>query len=174
VFPTRNNHHDRSEATLAFLSCLNCPRSVNWNLVSVSLLSFLADVNPSPARWKCGNPALLFLAGFPSPVERVENSVFFEFSTLSTGRHFHGALHLVVLGAQRRRQCVHRRLGSFFLLGSFFRSWPKSEVSSQKSCARIAQERRSHGPLIGGTFLCAQASLPPRFLRIDSPRISMR
>src|SRR5205814_3064623 len=49
--------------------------------------------------WKSGPP----FAGFPSPVESVENSLwFFEFSTLSTGRHFHGAFPLVILGAQRR------------------------------------------------------------------------
>src|SRR5437667_12043750 len=49
--------------------------------------------------WKSGPP----FAGFPSPVERVENSLWvFEFSTLSTGRHFHGAFPLVVLGAKRR------------------------------------------------------------------------
>src|SRR5438874_7147808 len=41
--------------------------------------------------WKSGPP----FAGFPSPVERVENSLWvFEFSTLSTGRHFHGAFPL--------------------------------------------------------------------------------
>jgi hypothetical protein len=61
--------------------------------------SFLVDMNPPSARWECGNPALG--AGFPSPVGRVGNSLF-EFSTLSTGRHFHGAFHLLVLGAQRR------------------------------------------------------------------------
>ena len=59
-------------------------------------------------------------AGFPSPVERVGNSLF-EFSTLSTGRHFHGA-----------------RSGF-------------SERSDARYC-----------------------SLPPRFLRIDWPRISRR
>jgi len=58
-------------------------------------------------------------AGFPSPVERVGN-LFFEFSTLSTGRHFHGARS----GCSERSDDIH--------------------------------------------------SLPPRFLRIDSPRISMR
>src|ERR1019366_710068 len=80
---------------------------------------FLSDESsPPPARWKCGNPASL--AGFPSPVGRVGNW-FFEFSTLSTRRHFHGA-----------------RSGS-------------SERSDVGHC-----------------------SLPPRFLRIDSPRISMR
>jgi hypothetical protein len=58
-------------------------------------------------------------AGFPSPVGRVGN-LFFEFSTLSTGRHFHGARS----GCSERSDDVH--------------------------------------------------SLPPRFLRMDSPRISMR
>src|SRR5579872_3672565 len=49
------------------------------------------------------NPALGFFAGFPSPVERVGNSLWLlEFSTLSTGRHFHGVRQRVVLGAQRR------------------------------------------------------------------------
>ena len=43
-----------------------------------------------------------------------------------------------------------------------------------KSCARMAQERRSQRPSTGGTSPLAQTSLPPRFLRIDSPRISMR
>jgi hypothetical protein len=39
--------------------------------------------------WKSGT----LFAGFPSPGERVGNSLWlFEFSTLSTGRHFHGAL----------------------------------------------------------------------------------
>jgi len=39
--------------------------------------------------WESG---VFVLAGFPSPVERVGNSfLLFEFSTLSTGRHFHGA-----------------------------------------------------------------------------------
>jgi len=33
------------------------------------------DMEPPPARWKCGNPAPLVFAGFPSPVERVENSL---------------------------------------------------------------------------------------------------
>jgi hypothetical protein len=59
------------------------------------------------------------LAGFPSPVGSVGNS-FFEFSTLSTGRHFHSAR----AGCSERSDEVH--------------------------------------------------SLPPCFLRIDSPRISMR
>src|SRR5947207_10172347 len=69
--------------------------------------------------WKSGPP----FAGFPSPVERVENSLWFlEFSTLSTGRHFHGAFHL---------------------------------ASSERSDA-------------------GYCSFPPRFLRIDSPRISRR
>ena len=103
----------------------------------------LVDVSPPPARWKCGNPAFLFLAGFPSPVERVGNSLF-EFSTLSTGRHFHGAWDLVVLGAQRRGACARGRLAALFLLRLFFRSRPKSDLSSPKFCARIAQDRRSH------------------------------
>ena len=38
---------------------------------------FRVIYEPPLARWKCGNPALLFLAGFPSPVERVENSLCF-------------------------------------------------------------------------------------------------
>jgi len=38
--------------------------------------------------WKGGNPALF--AGFPSVQERVANSLF-EFSTLSSARHFHSA-----------------------------------------------------------------------------------
>ncbi len=152
MFPARNNRHDRSEATLAFLSCLKRPASVNWNLVSVSFLSLLVDVNPPPARWKCGNPALWFLAGFPSPVERVGNSLgFFEFSWLSTGRHFHGVFRLVVLGAQRRGPCARRRLASLFLLRPFFRSRPKFDLSSQKSCARIVQERRSCSLTTGDT-----------------------
>src|SRR5271157_2030105 len=58
-------------------------------------------------------------AGFPSPVERVGNS-FWEFSTLSMGRHFHSARS----GCSERSDVVH--------------------------------------------------SLPPSFLRIDSPRISRR
>jgi hypothetical protein len=44
--------------------------------------------------WKSG----VLFAGFPSPVERVGNSLL-EFSTLSTGRHFHRAFHGVVFGA---------------------------------------------------------------------------
>src|SRR5438874_8938074 len=49
--------------------------------------------------WKSGT----LFAGFPRPVERVGNSLcLFEFSTLSRGRHFHGAIHLVILGAKRR------------------------------------------------------------------------
>jgi hypothetical protein len=78
--------------------------------------SLSEDIDPPPARWKCGNPALF--AGFPSPVERVGNSLF-EFSTLSTGRHFHGAFPLGVLGAQRRGPCAGRRLGALFLLRLF-------------------------------------------------------
>jgi hypothetical protein len=42
-------------------------------------------------RRRGGNVGIrLPFAGFPSPVGRVGNS-FLEFSTLSTGRHFHGA-----------------------------------------------------------------------------------
>ena len=71
-------------------------------------------------RRRGGNVGIrLSCAGFPSPVERVGNS-FWEFSTLSTGRHFHGARS----GCSERSDDVH--------------------------------------------------SLPPRFLRMDSPRISMR
>ena len=71
-------------------------------------------------RRRCGNVEIRpSFAGFPSPVERVGNS-FWEFSTLSTGRHFHGARS----GCSERSDDIH--------------------------------------------------SLPPRFLRIDSPRISMR
>ena len=81
-------------------------------------------------------------------MERVGNSLF-EFSTLSTGRHFHRAFDFVVFGAQRRS---HRRLISFFLFGLFFRSGPKSDVASQKSCARM--------PL--GTTI--SRSLDPRYL----------
>jgi hypothetical protein len=44
-------------------------------------------------------------AGFPSSVERVENSLW-EFSALSTRRHFHGALQLDVLKAKGRRLLV--------------------------------------------------------------------
>jgi len=48
--------------------------------------SYREEIRPPSSLWKCGNPA--FFAGFPSPVERVGNSLL-EFSTLSTGRHFH-------------------------------------------------------------------------------------
>ena len=93
--------------------------SVNWNSVFSSsfLISFLINKPAAGAveMWESGCPC----AGFPSPVERVGNS-FWEFSTLSTGRHFHGARS----GCSERSDDVH--------------------------------------------------SLPPRFLRIDSPRISMR
>jgi hypothetical protein len=42
-------------------------------------------------RRRCGNVGIRPLgAGFPSPAERMGNS-FWEFSTLSTGRHFHSA-----------------------------------------------------------------------------------
>jgi hypothetical protein len=71
-------------------------------------------------RRRCGNVGIRLLgAGFPSPVERVGNSPF-EFSKLSTGRHFHGARS----GCSERSDEIH--------------------------------------------------SLPPSFLRMDSPRISMR
>ena len=71
-------------------------------------------------RRRSGNVGIrLPFAGFPSPVERVGNSLW-EFSALSMGRHFHGARS----GFSKRSDVVH--------------------------------------------------SLPPRFLRIDSPRISMR
>ena len=41
-------------------------------------------LRPPPSLWKCGNPALF--AGFPSPVERVENSLwFFEFPPFPRG-----------------------------------------------------------------------------------------
>ncbi|MGH9448706.1 MAG: hypothetical protein ACRD3O_23775, partial [Terriglobia bacterium] len=59
--------------------------------------------------WESG----VLFDGFPSPVERVGNAPL-EFSTLSTGRHFHGAFHFVLLGAPRRRGRVHRGFGSFF------------------------------------------------------------
>ena len=136
-------------------------------------LSFAVDLNPPSAWWKCGNPAFWFLAGFPRPVERVGNSLG-EFSRISTGRHFHRAVHLAVLGAKRRPGSVHCGGCSCFLWGFFFRVWPKSPLSSPKSCARIAQGRRSQGLSTGDTLLFAQAFLPPRSLRMDSPRISMR
>jgi hypothetical protein len=122
MFPTRNNHHDRSAATLAQLWCVQEASSVNWNLVWTSLFSFGLDIDPSPARWKCGNPASLFLAGFPSPVESVGNSLWFlEFSRLSTGRHFHGAFHGFVLGAQRRRKQPASQGSSFLSPGQNLR-----------------------------------------------------
>ncbi len=93
--------------------------SVNGNLVFFSSLSYLLS-HKQARRRRGGNVGIrLFGAGFPSPVERVGNS-FWEFSTLSRGRHFHGARS----GCSERSDDVH--------------------------------------------------SLPPRFLRIDSPRISMR
>jgi hypothetical protein len=101
-------------------------------------LSFRIDINPPPARWECGNPALLFYAGFPSPVERVENSLWvFEFSTLSTGRHFHGAFISSFSERSDAEGAFNAALVPWSVGGSFFRSGPKSEVSSQKSCARI-------------------------------------
>ena len=81
------------------------------------------EIRPPPSLWKCGNPALF--AGFPSPVERVENSLwFFEFSTLSTGRHFHSDLLTVPCRSGRREGAppedagflllAQRRPGMFF------------------------------------------------------------
>jgi hypothetical protein len=67
VFPTRNNHHDRSEATLAFLSCLNGPRSVKKNLDSVSFLSLLGDEDPPSARWKCEKSGALVFGRISKP-----------------------------------------------------------------------------------------------------------
>jgi len=75
-----------------------------------------------------GNPASLFLAGFPRPVERVGNSLFV-FSTLSTARN---------LACTERSDAEGTSVVASVLLGSFFRPWPTSEVFSQKSCARIA------------------------------------
>jgi hypothetical protein len=58
------------------------------------------DIEPPPARWKCGNPASLFLPDFQARWKEWKTRFWvFEFSTLSTGRHFHGALHPAVLGA---------------------------------------------------------------------------
>ena len=53
------------------------------------LLPFYRLAAGAVEMWESG---VFVLAGFPSPVERVGNSLeLFEFSTLSTGRHFHGA-----------------------------------------------------------------------------------
>jgi hypothetical protein len=62
----------------------------------------------------------------------------FEFSTLSRGRHFHGALPRVVLGAQRRGPGDRCRLASLRFRRPFFRSPSKSDRCSQKACAKIA------------------------------------
>src|SRR5208283_6116188 len=90
---------------------------LEFGFLFIFLLSFL---HKYVRRRRCGNVGIRPpCAGFPSPVGRVGNS-FLEFSTLSTGRHFHSARS----GCSERSDDVH--------------------------------------------------SLPPRFLRIDSPRISMR
>jgi hypothetical protein len=173
MFPTRDGHPDRSGATLAFTWCLSWPRSVNWNLTWVSFFPFLSDIEPPPARWKCGNPASLFFAGFPSPVERVGNSLF-EFSTLSTGRHFHGAVSVGVLGAQRRGGRVRCAVVSS-PLSTFFHVSPKSEVSSSKPCGQDGPGATISRSLDSRDLpFSAQASLAPYFLRIESPRISIR
>jgi hypothetical protein len=90
--------------------------------VSSSGFIFVLSCGCEPAAgavemWESG----LLLAGFPSPVERVGNSLF-EFSTLSRGRHFHRAFHLVVLGAKRRSSFIGAR---FFVLGQNLPSPPK-------------------------------------------------
>src|ERR1043166_5423846 len=57
---------------------------------------------PPPSLWECGNPAQC--AGFPSAEGREGNSLF-EFSSLSSARHFHsaGGEHFPRLrGADRR------------------------------------------------------------------------
>jgi len=68
--------------------------------VSVSCFVLPKDIELLPARWKCGNPAPLFLPDFQARWKEWKTRfLVFEFSTLSTGRHFHGALHPAVLGA---------------------------------------------------------------------------
>jgi hypothetical protein len=75
----------------------------------------------------------LLFAGFPSPVERGENSLLvFEFSTLSTGRHFHGAFRLGVFGAQRRGPGARRRRASPLLRQPFFLLGPNRTLPHQK------------------------------------------
>jgi hypothetical protein len=133
----RNNHHDRSVATLALLWCVNEASSVNWNLVSASLLSFGVDVNPPPARWKCGNPACFspdFQARWKEGETRLGSFPRFPRGVIST------ALFISLCPRSAATP------GFYLPFGSFFRSGPKSEISSPKSCARIAQERRSLGP----------------------------
>ena len=108
-------------------------------------------------------------------MERVENSLWlFEFSTLSTGRHFHGALHLVVLGAKRRRAVrplppgFSRPSPAFFSFSAKIRTFLIEILRQDRPGTTILRS------LDRSTSLFAQAFLPPRSLRIDSPCISMR
>src|SRR2546428_9573163 len=73
---------------------------VEFGCGSIFFSCWLSE-NPSPARWKCGNPAAFCRISKPGG-KSGKLAWVFEFSTLSTGRHFHGAFPLVVLGAQRR------------------------------------------------------------------------
>src|SRR5579875_2542381 len=76
MFPRRRNHHDRSEATLTFLSCLKCPGWVNWNSVPVTIFSFLLPREIDiPRRRRGGNVGIrrrCFLPDFQARWEEGE------------------------------------------------------------------------------------------------------
>src|SRR5579875_879325 len=120
---------------------------------------------PPPARWKCENPASLFFAGFPSPVERVENS----FLAFGVSHAFHGASFPPRLPSRCARSAATRSVRSLVFCFSrpspaFFRSWPKTELFSPKSCARVAKVRRSRGPSTQGISPWGSGFLPAALL----------
>jgi hypothetical protein len=130
----RNNHHDRSEATLTFLSCLNSPGSVNWNLVSASFLPFRVDMNPPLAWWKCGNPAC-FSPDFQARWKEWETRC------LSFPRFPRGGISTALLISPfSERSDADSPFVAARVHPSFwapFCARPKSDLSSQKFRARI-------------------------------------
>ncbi len=97
-----------------------------------------------------------------------------EFPTLSTGRHFHRAFHLGVLGAQRRGPCARWCFVSRVHLPLFFALGQKLNFSHQNLAPGSPRCDGLAAPRPKGSPLGAQAFFPPRSLRMDSPRNSMR
>src|SRR5579875_1550881 len=100
---------------------------------------------PPPARWKCGNPASLFFAGFPSPVERVENS----FLAFGVSHAFHGASFPPRLPSPCARWCFVSRvhLPLFFALGQKLNFSHQNLAPGSPRCDGLAAPRPKGSPL---------------------------
>ncbi len=118
-------------------------------------LSFVVDIN---RRRRGGNVEIRRLCFGPDFQARWKEGetrfgVFPAFHGASFPRRLSFRLARSPFARLRVNSATARARPSRLGLGSFFRSWPISEAFSPKSCARMAQERRSGGPSTGGTPL---------------------